>query len=284
MNCPKCNAEIGRFDLAPNCKKCGVHIMYYTQEEDLIRDAKLTELEFTSARLLAAKLKAAFIKGKVPVMRIVFILLSVASLVLPLYNISLSFPWWKYEISVGALGIYNIVSDSFWKLFSALSDIGAGKTLFVLMIVSFVLLILSALAAVGCLASWILSFINIKKTSKISVGFSVFGILSQLAGTVISFIAMNLSGAFEFITVKPMFGGIVSIAMFGGFLATNIMLIINEPVIPVKEADRKRIEIKEKLKKGEITLDELPLPIVREDKTEEKTSSKKQKNKKRGKK
>lgn len=283
MNCPKCNAEIGRFDLAPNCKKCGVHIMYYTQEEDLIRDAKKTELEFTSARLIAAKLKAAFIKGKIPVMRIIFTLLSAASLVLPLYNINLSFPWWEYEISVGALGIYNIISDSFWKIFPALSDIGVGKTLFVLMICSFILLLLAALATAGCLITWLLSFINIKKTSKICVGFSVFGILSQLSGTVISFIAMNLSGAFEFITAKPLFGGIVSIAMLGGLLATNIMLIINEPVIPVKEADRKRLEIKDKLKKGEITLDELPLPIVeeKEEKTETKTSFEKQKKQKR---
>ena len=63
MKCPKCGVEIARFDLSPNCKKCGVHIMYYTQDEDLRRDAKKTELEFTSARLLAAKFKAAYLNA-----------------------------------------------------------------------------------------------------------------------------------------------------------------------------------------------------------------------------
>ncbi|MBR3766790.1 MAG: hypothetical protein IKL10_00940 [Clostridia bacterium] len=280
MNCPKCGTPIGRFDLSPNCKKCGVHIMYYTQEEDLSRDAKKTELEFTTARIFVAKIKAAYISGKIPIARMIFLLLSIASLILPLYNIKLSFPWWEYEISVGALGIYNIVSDSFWQIFGALSDVGVAKSLYVIMLCSFVLLILAALMTALCLLMWLLSFINIKKTAKITVGFATFGILSQLAGTVLSFISMNLSGSFEFISSKPLFGGIVSILMLGIFLATNIILAVNEPEIPIKEADRKRLEIKEKLKKGEITLDDLPLPIIEEEKTDDMTSTKKRGKKK----
>ncbi len=278
MKCPKCGAEIARFDLSPNCKKCGVHIMYYTQEEDLRRDAKKTELEFTTARLLVAKIKAAYIKGKATMLRIVFLLLGVASLLLPLYNVKLSFPWWEYEISIGALGVYNIINDSLWTMLGAFSDIGVGKVLFVIMLVSLVLLILTALSLVGCFGAWILSFINIKKTAKAAVAFAVPAILFQLGGTVLSFIAVNLSGAIEFVTVKPLFGGILTVIILSAFIAANIALINNTPEIPLKEADRKRLEIKEKLKKGEITLDELPLPIVEEEKEEPEN------NKKRGKK
>ncbi len=280
MKCPKCEAEIARFDLSPNCKKCGVHIMYYTQEEDLRRDAKKTELEFTSARLLVAKLKAAYFKGKATILRIVFLLFGVASLLLPLYNVKLSFPWWEYEISVGALGIYNIITDSLWTMFNAFSDIGVGKVLFVITIVSLALLVLTALSLVGCFAAWILSFVNIQKTAKIAVAFGIPAILFQIGGTVLSFIAVNLSGAIEFVSVKPLFGGILTVIMISAFIASNIAIITNTPEIILKEADRRRLEIKEKLKKGEITLDDLPLPIVEE---EEKDADEKN-NKKRGKK
>lgn len=266
MKCPKCGVEISRFDLSPNCKKCGVHIMYYTQEDDLMRDAKKTELEFTSARLLVAKLKAAFIGGKTQILRFVFLLLSVGALALPQYNINFTFPWWEYEISVGAIGIYNIINDSLWQIFDALSGIGVAKGLFIMTVCSLVLLAIAALSTVFCLGLWIISFINIKKTAKISIGFGTIGILSHLAGTVISFMAVKLSGAYEFISVKPLFGGILGIAVLSAFLATCIVLIINEPEIKISEADRRRLEIKKLLKNGEITLDELPLPVVEEEK------------------
>lgn len=280
MKCPKCSVEINRFDLSPNCKKCGVHIMYFTQEEDLARDAKKTELEFTSARLLLAKIKAAYIKGKVPVMRIVFTLLSIASLLLPHYNIRLSFPWWEYEISTGALGIYNIIADSFWQLFGALSSVGAGKALFTLLMCSLVFLAATALCVVAAAVAWIISFINIKKTAKVMAGASIAAIIFQLTGTVISFIAVNISGSLEFISVKPLFGGIASAVILAVLFTLNLLLILHEPEIPIKEADRKRIEIKKMLKNGEITLDELPLPIVEEEAAEQP----KEKQKKRGKK
>lgn len=279
MKCPKCGVEIARFDLSPNCKKCGVHIMYYTQDEDLRRDAKKTELEFTSARLFVAKLKAAYIQGKAVILRLVFLLLGVCSLLLPLFNVKLSFPWWEYEISVGALGIYNIFTDSLWTMLGAFSDIGVGRLLFTITLVSLGLLAVSALALVGCFAAWIFAFLDIRKTAKLSVGFAIPAILSGIGGTVLSFIAVNLSGAIEFVSVTPYFGGILTALLMAAFIAANVVLINNTPEIPVSEADRKRLEIKARLKKGEITLDDLPLPIVEEEKKEETTEKKRGKKK-----
>jgi hypothetical protein len=64
------------------------------------------------------------------------------------------------------------------------------------------------------------------------------------------------------------------------FIAANAAIINNPPEIPVKEADRKRLEIKEKLKRGEISLDDLPLPIVEEEKEDAAEGKKKRGNKK----
>ncbi len=282
VKCPKCETEIKWFDISPNCKKCGVHILYYTQEEDLRNDAKKTELEFAQARSIAEKFKTAFIGGKVQILRLVFLLLCVGSLVLPHFNISLSFPYWEYKISVGAIGIYNIISDSFWQCFDALSKIGAAQTLCTVTIVSFIMLLVSAVFIIGCAACYFLSFLNIKKTAKAASVFSVLLILSQTASAVLSFVAINLGGNYEFISVTCMYGALVGIITAGLFLASNIALIINEPKASLREADRIRLEIRRKLKKGEITLEELPLPIVKEEKTEKPKKKGRKKNKEGG--
>ena len=70
MKCPKCGGEIPFYDLKPNCRHCGVNIMYYTQEAGLIRDAKRTELEGAVARMVIARVKAAFIGGKLQIFRV----------------------------------------------------------------------------------------------------------------------------------------------------------------------------------------------------------------------
>ena len=76
MKCPKCGGEIAFFDLKPNCKHCGVNIMYYTQNDGLMRDAKRTELESAVARMVIARIKAQFIGGKLQIARMIFALLA----------------------------------------------------------------------------------------------------------------------------------------------------------------------------------------------------------------
>jgi len=280
LKCPKCGAQIKRFDLAPNCRNCGVHIMYYTQEEDLMLDAKKTELEAASARLLLAKLRAAFISGKLQIMRTVFVLLSVASLLLPHYSLSLSFPWWEYSLSVGALGIYNIISDSFLSAFFTLGKLGAATALHTLTTASFILLIACALFLIISLVFWICGFINIRKTALMSFIFSVPAIICQLTGTVLSFFAVTLSGSLEHISAKPFFGGILSALIIGVFAVSGLLVYLNPPSPVLKDADRRRLEIKEKIKNGEMTYDDIPLPIVEEIKTEEPAEKKKRGKKK----
>ena len=83
MKCPKCGGEIPFYNLKPNCKHCGVHIYYYSQDALLMRDAKRTELEAAAARMVIARIKASFIGGGLQIARMVFVLISVAALLLP---------------------------------------------------------------------------------------------------------------------------------------------------------------------------------------------------------
>ena len=283
MKCPKCGAEIARFDLSPNCKKCGAHILYYTQEEDLKRDAQKTELEFASARILVAKLKAAFIGGRLPVIRAVIMLVTVLSLVLPVFELKITLPWWEQKISVGAIGIYLLINDSFLSVLGDFFGIGAGKGLLVVTVLTFVLFLVTVLLTVSLLVLFILSFVSLKKTAQAMMAISAVGAVLSIAETVLSFIATGMSADFTAVTVSVFYGSVLSLIVFTAFAVINAMLFRNPPETAVSEADKRRIEIKQKLKTGEVTLDDLPLPIVEEEKKEE-NSSDKAKKQKRGKK
>lgn len=242
--------------------------MYYTQEEDLRRDAKRTELEFASARVLASKLKSAYINGKIPILRIIFGVAAVLGLLLPTFNLTLSFPWWEYKISVGALGVYKLISDSFLDVFSSFGSVGVAHELYVTVIASFVLLFLTALSMLVCAVLLLLSFVNIRKTAKMTCVVSGCGVVFSLVGTVMSVVAANICSGFEFIEVKLLFGGILVAVLLGMYFSVNLVLAVNPPEIFISEADRERLEIKRKLKSGEITLDDLPLPVIKEEKKE----------------
>ncbi len=283
MKCPKCGTEIARFDLSPNCKKCGAHILYYTQEEDLKRDAQKTELEFASARILVAKLKAAFIGGKLPVVRAVLTLVTVLSLVLPVFDLTISLPWWEQKISVGAIGIYSLVTDSFLSVLGDFLGIGAGKSLLIVTIVTFVLFLVTVLLALTLLVLFILSFVSLKKTARAMTVISAVGAILSVFETVLSFVATGMSADFPQVTVSVFYGSVLSLIVFAAYAVINAMLLRNPPETVISEADERRIEIKNKLKAGEITLDDLSLPIIEEEKKEEK-SGKKGKKQKRGKK
>lgn len=283
MNCPKCGAVIKRFDLSPNCKNCGVHIMYYTQDDDLRRDAKKTELEFASARFLAAKLKAAYIKGRIPILRIVLGVLSVASTVLPYFNITLSFPWWNYEISVGAIGVYNIISDSFYNILPSVANLSGVHKLYSVTLATYVFFLLSVICMLLCFVFLLTAFLNIKKTAILSCVASAVGVVSSLVGTVCTVIAVNLCGGYEFITAKPMFGGILTAVLLGAYFSVNLILSINPPEISVSSADAERLRISKCIKNGEMSVDDLPLPVVEEVKSDTSKQTEKDK-KKRGKK
>ena len=84
MKCPKCGGEIPFYDLHPNCKHCGVNIYYYSQDALLARDAKRTELEAAVARMVVARIKASFIGGGLQIIRMVAIIATIASLLLPI--------------------------------------------------------------------------------------------------------------------------------------------------------------------------------------------------------
>lgn len=261
MVCPNCGVEIKRFDLSPNCKKCGVHIMYFTQERDLARDAKKTELEFAKARALVARIKAAYVGGKLPIARLVFMLLCVAALVVPYGSLTIALPYYTQEISVGAIGAYNLYSSGFYTKLLSLNSLGIAQKPATLTMVWLVLFVLSVLAAAGMLVAYLLAFIKLKRGHKALAVIAGIALAFNAAAAVLPFLITKAAGEYSFIDAKNGFGAFVSIAMLAVFLAINVIMYKQNVQPFIKDVDIKRIELSAKVKKGEVQLDDLPMPI-----------------------
>ncbi len=260
MTCPKCGEHIPTFDLKPNCRHCGVNIMIYTQEHELSRDAKRAELEFASARIVVAKIKAAFIAGGLQIARIVFTLLAVAALIVPFADLTFTLPMFQSKISVGGLGVYDLFNNGMLTALPAFAKNGifGGATIKALILI--LVLVLLALAAVTQTVTEILSFLNIKKTAKImsTVGFIGVG-LSVLGG--ILALVFSLGSYPSVITFKAGFGALVSAAMFAVFAVINLKIYKKDIPLDLRENDLERKEMLKKVKSGEVDIESLPLPV-----------------------
>ena len=269
MICPKCGAHISPFDLKPNCKNCGVNILLYSQEYLLERDAKRTELEFASARIVLAKVKAAFIGGALPIARIVTSLLCVAALLIPFADFAINTPAYSTDISLGGIGIYNLFSGDMLSVLLGF----AGSTLFggmfknVLILIGIMLLI--ALSEVGILLAEILSFLNIRKSAKAMSVLSLIGIAFCVIFYVAGFIFKGtaLPGYMSF---KLGFGALVTAVILAVNFFINFKIYKNDLPLSIRQFDLERKATLKKIKSGELDFDDLPLPVFETEEEKEK--------------
>lgn len=261
MKCPKCGVEIHRFDLSPHCKNCGVHIMYHTQERDLSRDAKRTELEFANFRTIVAKLKAAYIAGAAPIARMVTGILAVACLVIPFYSLSITYPYGEISFSTGAIGVYKLIADGLITKLLSIYNLNLGGAVMTYTALHTLFFVLGVLTAALMVLAFMLAFVNIKKSAKF---LTVTGIITAVFVVILfvfSVLAKNAATGNPDITVKIGFGAPAVLVFLIPFIITNIKINKDFKGIEIKEIDQKRIELYKKYKAGEVNLDDLPLPV-----------------------
>ena len=268
MKCPNCSGEIGRFELSPNCKHCGVNIYYSQQKKFLADDAKMCELEYAVFRILVSKLKTAFIKGPIAILRIVAMVVAIGSIFVPFATVETDLPLVSAKLSFGAWGIYSAFSDG--TLFALLNLRGYVPEQVAVCLILLVLMVLIFLVGLGIFISLLLSFINIQKTAKVMRGMSVAGGVLCLIAAVVSFLLPSMMAKGGFLQ------GNFGIGAIGCFLVFCFIFILNNLVIKrniqpeIKEVDIKRVEMKKKVKAGEVSLDELTLPVFESEEEREK--------------
>lgn len=267
MKCPNCGGEIGRFELAPDCKHCGANIFYSQQEKLLAEDAKRCELEFASFRILKAKLKSAFIGGPIRIMRLVAMLIAIGFIFIPVVTLSVELSLFSSQISLGAFGVYQAVSGGELNVFLNLAEyIPEFFGAFAALAVIFVLIFLMGL---GVFIALVLSFLNLNRSAKVCCGFSVAGIALSVAACVLSVLMPSIAEP-TFISTKTGFGAFALLAVFVLIFALNFITLKKNFQPDISETDLKRVETMKKIKAGEITFDDLPLPVFESEEEREK--------------
>lgn len=259
MKCPKCGGEIGRFELSPNCKHCGANIFYTQQKTLLTRDAKKCELEYASFRIMVAKIKNAFIGGKLQIFRIVAMVLAIGAIMVPFATVKSTVPLIDAKLSFGALGIFNAFSDGTLAVLFNLTDYIPSQVGLCIALLGLIVAIF--LAGFGVFAALVLSFLNIQKSARITRILSVIGGVFSVAAAVVSVIAPSAIGKCGFLTGSLGIGSFLCILVFIIFFVLN-HLIIKKNIHPdIKQVDLDRKALNKKVKSGEVSLDDLPLPV-----------------------
>lgn len=240
--------------------------MIYTQEEDLARDAKRAELEFANARIIVAKIKAAFIKGAFPIIRMIFIFLLAGALLLPVASVTFSAPLFRQGISLSALGIYQLFGNGVLNLIPdfAKSTLFADATKSILLIAGIYLVAL--LLSIALLFLELLSFINIQKTAKAMAVISVIGAGLSVA---LAAVVFTLKAKQSFVEFDKGFGSFAVLFCFIVYFVCNLKISKSEIKLDLRENDLERRDTLRKVRSGEINLDELSLPVFESEKEKE---------------
>ena len=261
MKCPKCGGEIPFYNLKPNCMHCGVNIMYFSQQEGLIRDAKRTELEGGAARMVIARVKAAFIGSKSAVARMVLVMAAAAALLVPFAAARYTVPFFDGKFSVGLIGLIQGFQNGLLLKLPQLakSAVLAKQTLAALAPAAFLVVI--ALIDVAIFAACLLSFLDLTRSTRFMKNASLAGmivcVLAQAAAFGMKATAPDTAAA----GYSVGYGALAALAMFLALFLLNRSML-QKGVEPVyKENDVKRREMLLKVRAGEVDLDDLPLPV-----------------------
>lgn len=261
--CPNCSRKLKITDWHQNCPECGVNLMFSDFEKRFFEDAKRSELGRARVRVWWTKVLAAFIGGKLQISRLISILLPVAALLAPFCGLKTELPLYTDEISAGLIGFVGMVTGSDPLALTGLREAPViGGT------VSAAVLVFAAFAgALACAAlvivSQLVSVVTDKAATVLILVFSALGAVfcgfGVYAAATLKKVVSLCGDIFEY---SGGFGQFIAAAAFVTVFTLNIILLTKGYEIRFKDGDLYRTEIYRELKKGRITLEELPYPIT----------------------
>ena len=261
MKCPKCGGEIPFYDLKANCKHCGVNIYYYSQDALLARDAKRTELEAGVARMVIARIKASFIGGGLQIARMVFVIATIASLLLPIGAVKFHLPFYEDALSAGWIGLVQAIQSGLLLKTPDLLKSALLQPQTIAGLIFFACLFVLLLIGLIILAIYLLSFFNLKRSTKMMKNWAFAGFIAGLLAQVGAVVAKFITPDSPLASVSLGFGGLLCGALFLVQFLLN-KAILKKGIEPVyREYDPKRRDLLKLVRRGEVDLDELPLPV-----------------------
>ncbi len=269
MICPKCGGEIPFYDLRPNCKHCGVNIMYYMQNDGLMRDAKRTELEAAVARMIVARIKAEFIGGKLQIMRMIAVIASICALMIPFASAGFTMPFFEEKLSVGLIGIIQ----SFGNGLALMVPKFLGSTMFAgsarAAVIAAGIMLVIAVIELLIFAAFTVGFLKLTEAAKFMKNAALAGAIIALIGQIVIIVLKFKFAAGTGSNFSFGFGALAAAALFVVIFLINRALLKTGIEPEYRENDLKRKELLKKVRKGEVNLDDLPVPVFESEKERE---------------
>ena len=262
--CPKCGGKLHLLNLGQDCPHCGVNMRFYKFDEQFITDAKMSELSLANVHVKIRNMKTAYIGGALPKARLCVMILPLLSTLLPVANVQLRLPFSEQGVALGTLGLVSAFTDGTFGFVSAMAGSGVFGEAYTALKTAFFSVAATAGFAFFCLLFTLLSFLSLKKMPKVLCATSGLGILAACSSV---FFAMKLSSAAAVfpdgaISAKLSFGFAVTIAAFLAVFIINLLIAVKGLHPVYEEGDLERLEIRKKVRSGEISLESLPQPIV----------------------
>lgn len=259
-NCPKCSYKLRIIDWKPECPNCGVNLNYCNFEEQFYIDAKGAEMDVAKIRVKWARVKASFVGGKLPVARLSLSILPLLTMLLSYGNFKIAIPLFEKKMPFNIIGLYSFFTDGTLNYLTALKS-SEIVGIFARHAVN-IFFGLSAVAVLALLLFFLelLCFISIKKMTIIMAAVSAMGIITA-AWSIIAVNNFSKVTVSEIFTVGNGFGGFAVILAFAVMLGLNLAVAKKGIPIHYMEGDLYRIEVAKKLKRKEITLDDIPQPV-----------------------
>jgi hypothetical protein len=264
-DCPHCHKRLRFIDWRPNCPHCGVNLMFYGFEERFYEDAKRSELSMAGMRVSSKRMKAGLAGSLWAKIRLCICFLPLASLLLPWGSLDARLPFAAQQWQAGILGLVNLVMGN-KDIVPYLQNMWGGPWSAVFQW-GILLLGAAALAALFGLLVLFLSLFSFTRLKRMSAAVAVISLLGMLAcagGLALGLLLRRASGALD----NPIFSGAmgygapISFVLFACPAAASLILRKKGVLVEFAEGDEERAAIYEKVKAGEIKLEDLPYPVV----------------------
>ena len=262
--CPKCQKKLRLWHISQYCPYCGTNIVFHSFETNFEKDRRLAEMSLAGFRVKMEKLKKAYLSGWPQKLKIAACVLPLAGLFIPLGGMTVKTGWYEDSVLFWALDlVYNaFMGKGYFGAFGSFSDAPVFGAAVAALRTAMLCCAVAALCAVGILLTELFCFAGNKRTGVVITAFSVLGIGATVAEYVFCGAAVRAAPGGDVLSGHlngPVFVIPVLLFAFAAFAA--ILCLKKPPVIVVSEGDRLRLDYREKLRKGEIGLLDIPAPI-----------------------
>lgn len=153
-NCPKCGEHLKLTDWKQHCPHCHCNIVVYDIQERLMQDADKAEVQRYYFQKKIDRMKASFVGSKLAVIRIFTSLIPLAAVVVPWLKGAFNVPFVEFKGLFTLFTLTDMLDSLDINSILNILNTDDGKTPIILLAVSLVLLLLSAvllLVRFGCL-------------------------------------------------------------------------------------------------------------------------------------